>query len=222
MAPAIKKETIQFLKDLKKNNNRDWFTANKDRFVAANDNFIDFIQALILEISKFDKSVIGLDAKKCVFRIYRDTRFSKDKSPYKSQFGAVLMGKGEGCEVAGYYLHLEPGGSFLAGGVHMTEPANFKAIREEISGNGKAFLKIINDKTFKEYFTIEGERLQKVPQGFDKEDPMGEYLKYKALMLQHKVNDKEITSDGYVKYCAARFKAMVPFNNFVNEPVRAL
>jgi uncharacterized protein (TIGR02453 family) len=216
---AIKKETFQFLKNLKANNDRDWFNTNKDKFISANENFIAFVQELIGEVSKFDKTVSGLDAKNCVFRIYRDTRFSKDKSPYKTHFGATLMGKGKGCGIAGYYLHLEQGNTFLAGGVHMTEPADLKAIREEISENGKTFLKIINDKNFKDNFVIEGEKLVKVPTGFDKEDPMGDYLKYKELMIHHAVADKETISGDFIKYCTKVFKAMVPFNSFLNKPV---
>jgi len=222
MATTIKKETIQFLKDLKKNNDREWFNANKEKFIAANDNFMQFVQGLISEVSKFDKTVTGLEAKNCVFRIYRDTRFSKDKTPYKTHFGATLLGKGTGCGIAGYYFHLEPGDSFLAGGVHMTEPQNLKAIREEISSNGKTFLKIINDKSFKDNFKIEGEKLAKVPQGFDKDDPMGDYLKYKELMIHHAVGDKEILNEDFTSNCIQVFKAMVPFNKFVNEPVIAL
>ena len=179
MAATIRKETLQFLKDVKSHNDRDWFAKNKEKFISANENFIQFVQGLIDEVAKFDKSVAGLDAKNSVFRIYRDTRFSKDKSPYKTHFSATLMGKEKSCGIAGYYFHLEPGNSFLAGGVHMTEPRNLKAIREEISDKGIFFLKIINGKNFKDFFKIEGEKLTKVPQGFDKEDPMRDYLKYK-------------------------------------------
>jgi uncharacterized protein (TIGR02453 family) len=222
MATTIKKETLQFLKDLKLHNDREWFNKNKDKFNSAYENFIEFTQALINTVAAFDKAVAGLEAKDCVFRIYRDIRFSKDKSPYKTFFGTHLMGREKNCGVAGYYFHFEPGKSFLAGGVHMTEPQNLKAIREEISENGKTFLKIINDKSFKDNFKIEGEKLTKVPQGFDKEDPMAEYLKYKELMIHHAVNDKEIVAADFVSSCSKVFKAMVPFNKFVNDPVLAL
>jgi uncharacterized protein (TIGR02453 family) len=219
MKSIIEKETLQFLRELKKNNERAWFNKNKDRFVAANDNFTRFVQTLIDETAKFDESAAGLDAKNSVFRIYRDIRFSKDKSPYKTHFGAVLMGKGKGC-LAGYYLHLEPGNAFLAGGVHMTEPKDMKAIRAKISAEGKKFLKIISDKNFKKTFKIEGDRLVRVPQGFDKEDPMAEFLKYKELTLLHSLDDKKILSDDFAPYCAKIFKAMVPFNFFLNESVK--
>lgn len=219
---TIKKETLQFLKDLKNNNNRDWFNANKDRYIAANENFTAFVQSLIEEVAKFDKSVAGLDAKNAIYRIYRDTRFSKDKTPYKTLLGASLMGRGAGCGVAGYYFHLQPGHAFLAGGVHMTEPPALKAIRQEISYHGKEFLKIINDKNFKSNFTIEGEKLSKVPLGFDKEDPMAEYLKYKELMIHHALDDKTILSPDFLKYSAKVCKAMVPLNSFINEAVMAV
>jgi len=221
MKTTIKKETLQFLKDIKKNNDRDWFTKNKDKYVAASENFLEFVQSVIDSVAKFDKSVASIEPKDCVFRIYRDTRFAKDKSPYKTFFGAHLMGKNN-CGIAGYYFHFEPGNSFLAGGVHTSEPAQLKAIREEISENGKEFLKIINDKTFKENFKIEGEKLQNAPKGFDKEDAMGEYMKYKELMIHHHVEDKEILSEGFVDYAAKIFRAMVPFNTFINEPVMSL
>jgi uncharacterized protein (TIGR02453 family) len=221
MPSSIKNETIQFLKDLKQNNNREWLAANKERYLSANVNFIDFIQSLIEAMSLFDKSVVGLEAKKCVFRIYRDVRFSNDKTPYKPHFSAIL-GKDKGLSLAGYYIHLEPEHTILAGGVYKTEPVHLKAIRKEISYNGPAFLKIINDKNFKKTFKLEGERLVKVPQGFEKDDPMGEYLKYKQLTVIHSVSAKEINTPGFTKYCAAIFKGMVPFNKFLNEPVLEL
>ena len=218
MKSIIEKETLQFLRALKKNNERPWFNKNKDRFVAANENFTRFVQTLIDETAKFDRSAAGIDAKNAVFRIYRDIRFSKDKSPYKTHFGAVLTGRGKGF-LAGYYLQLEPGNAFLAGGVHMTEPENMKAIRARISAEGKKFLKIISDKNFKKTFTIEGDRLVRVPQGFDREDPMAEYLKYKDLTVIHSLDDKKVLSDDFASYCAKIFKVMVPFNRFLNESV---
>jgi uncharacterized protein (TIGR02453 family) len=215
---TIQKDTFQFLKDIKKHNDRDWFAKNKDRYVAANDDFIQFVQTLIDQIGKFDKAIAGADAKQAVFRIYKDIRFSKDKTPYKTHFGAALNGKGSGCANAGYYFHLQPGNTFLVGGVHMTDPDFLKMIREEISDNGKEFLKIINSKSFKSNFRLEGEKLVNVPRGFDKEDPMADYLKYKELMIMHDVSDKEVLSDKFSSYCVKIFKEMVPFNSFLNRP----
>jgi uncharacterized protein (TIGR02453 family) len=217
MSSVIKKDTLQFLSELNENNNRDWFNKNKDRYVAANENFVQYIQSVINEHAQFDKSLQGLDAKNTVFRIYRDTRFAKDKSPYKPNFGAALLfGRKKGWGIAGYYLHLQPGNSFLAGGVHNPEPAHIKAIRYEISNNGEAFLKIINDRSLKDNFELKGEKLVKVPQGFEKDDPMAEYLKYKELMIHHPMDDKTIVSDHFTSYCVSFLKKMIPFNAFLN------
>lgn len=219
MFQNIHKDTLQFLAKLKDNNDRDWFNKNKDRFIAANENFILFIQTLINEIGRFDKAVVGMDAKKTVFRIYRDTRFAKDKSPYKINFGAsLMMGPAKGSGLAGYYFHLQPGGSFLAGGVHLPEPAALKAIRQEISHNGEAFSKIISDKNFKDKFELAGERLSKVPPGFEKDNPMAAYLKLKELLVMHPLDDAIVLSDDLTMYSTGVFKLMVPFNSFLNAP----
>ncbi|HXP51132.1 MAG TPA: DUF2461 domain-containing protein [Bacteroidia bacterium] len=215
----ISKETLDFLTKLKKNNNRDWFTANKDKYVAANENFVEFVAGLIKEISAFDKSVLKLDLKKCVFRIYRDVRFSKNKDPYKTNFGAAIAGSGKGLTTrAGFYIHLEAGGGFLAGGVHMPEPDRLKLIREDISMEGKKFLKIVNDRTFQKNFKglSDEDKLKTAPKGFDKEDPMMEYLQYKSFIALHKLDEKTLLSPKFASYASGIFKTMVPFNNFLN------
>jgi uncharacterized protein (TIGR02453 family) len=214
---TISKDTFQFLKDIKKNNDREWFAKNKAKFVAANENFIQFVQKLISDVSKFDKSLAGKDAKDSVFRIYRDTRFANDKTPYKTNFGAVLHGRKTGCNQAGYYLQIEPGGSFIVGGVHQTDPEFLKAIREDISDHSKEFMKIINNKTFTSLFEIEGEKLVNVPRGFDKEDPMADFLKYKELMITHNLSDKDVLSENFSSYLVKVVKAMGPFNEFLNR-----
>ena len=215
----INKETLDFLAKLKKNNNRDWFNANKDKYIAAHENVTAFVAEVISKISAFDKSVAHLDPKKSVFRIYRDVRFSKNKDPYKTNFGASMAGGGKGLtSKAGYYLHIETGGAFLAGGVYMPEPERLKLVREDISMEGKKFLKIINDKTFQKNFKglSKEDKLKTVPKGFDKEDPMIKYLQYKSFIAYHEVNDKMLLSPKYASYCADIFKSMVPFNNFLN------
>jgi uncharacterized protein (TIGR02453 family) len=215
--PAITKETVKFLKDLKKNNDREWFNAHKEKFLEAHQNFLEVTQTLINKVAAFDKSLKGVDAKDAVFRIYRDIRFSKDKSPFKTHFGANLKGKSVSCSNAGYYFHLEPGGSFLAGGIHMPEASCLKAIREDISDKGKDFLKIINDKKFKTHFTLHGEKLTKVPKGFEKDDPMAEYLKHKEFIAIYHLKDSEIISEDLVSDCASIFKSMMPLNEFLND-----
>lgn len=219
MPTQIEKSTLDFLTQLKKNNNREWFTANKDKYLAAHANVTAFVGELLVQIGKFDKTAIGLDPKKCVFRIYRDVRFSKDKSPYKTNFGASMAGGGKGLTGrAGFYMHLESGNGFLAGGVYMPEPDRLKLIREDISMEGKKFLKVINDKAFKKNFggLSDEEKLSTAPKGFDKEDPMVEYLKYKSYIAYHEMDSKTILSPKFSAYCVDIFKSMVPFNNFLN------
>lgn len=144
----IQKETIAFLKNLKKNNERDWFQANKKAFDAAQDNMTAFAGYLIGEIGKFDEGVAGLDPKACVFRIYRDTRFSKDKSPYKTNLGAYIAPGGRKSMLPGYYFHLEPGASFVAGGKHIPDGPELLKIRNAIVDNTPAFLEIVEKKSF--------------------------------------------------------------------------
>jgi uncharacterized protein (TIGR02453 family) len=217
MPAVIKKETFRFLEGLTRHNDREWFAANKGRYLLSYDNFALFVQQLLHEVSRFDDSVAGLDAADAVFRIYRDIRFSKDKSPYKTHFAAALSGRKNESASAGYYVLLAPGKSFLAGGVHMPEPRELAKIREAISLRGKEFLKIISGRKFRECFVLEGEKLVRVPQGFDKQDPMAEYLKYKDLTIIHPLSDKDVFSGTFVPLCAGIIKAMVPFNAFLNS-----
>ena len=147
MPAAVSPKVFDFLRLLSENNNREWFTENKNLYTESQGNLVLFLEDLIKEMSEFDSELGKIDAKKSLFRIYRDTRFSKDKTPYKTNIGASLVEKGpKTLNHAGYYVHLEPSKSFLAGGVYMTEPKNLKAIREKISSEGENFLKILNKK----------------------------------------------------------------------------
>ena len=156
----IEKETFDFLKDLRKNNNRDWFKSHKQRYETAKDNVEQFIDQLISKISKFDPSISHHTGKSAMFRIYRDVRFSKDKSPYKTHFGAHVTGALKKSEIhsrAGYYIHISPGDTMLAGGAYMPQGPWLKRIRAQIAADPKAFKKVFNAKAFKNYFgTFEG------------------------------------------------------------------
>lgn len=219
MDASIKKETLDFLKQLAKNNNREWFNENKDLYLSSLENVHDFLRVLIAKTGVFDKSVVGLEPKKCLFRIYRDTRFAKDKTPYKTHFGAWISDDIKD-EKAGYYIHIQPGNSFLAGGIWHPESNRLKNVREEISFEPAKFKKIINNKTFKDNFgEIGGDKLITAPKGFAKDDPMMEYLKFKDLVVDHKINDKQLLSKDCATYCAKIFKSMVPFNEFLNKPL---
>ena len=218
---GVKKETLQFLKDLKKNNDRDWFAKHKPRYEAAYLDWQRFTGELIAGISKFDKNIAAakFQPKDCVFRIYRDIRFSKDKTPYKTNFAAGFSTKKGKWQAPGYYIHINPTEGFMGGGAYMLQSEQLQALREELSLNGPAFKKVINNKDFKKYFTVEGDKLVNVPKGFAKDDPMAEYLKHKYLLAMHKVSEKEILSPKFSQHCVEAFKAMRPFTQFIERPI---
>jgi len=218
---AIKKETLQFLKDLKKHNDRDWFAKHKTRYEDAYTDWQRFTGELIAGISKFDKHIAAakFSPKDCVFRIYRDIRFSKDKTPYKTHFASEFSTKKGKWQVPGYYIHVETSGGFMGGGAYMLQSEQLQALREELSLNGTKFKNIIADKKFKKYFELEGDKLVNVPRSFAKDDPMAEYLKHKDLLALHKVTEKEVLSPKFVQHCVDAFKVMQPFIQFIERPV---
>ncbi len=218
---SINKSTFKFLKDIKANTDRDWFNDNKKVYQQAREEFIHFIDELIVEITKFDPSVGHHSGKSCVFRIHRDVRFSKDKSPYKTNFGAHITSAANKSEIhsrAGYYIHLEPGKSILAGGAYLPQGDWLKAIRQEIEYNAADLKKIINSKSFKEYFGgIEGEKLKTAPRDYPKDHPEIELLKHKSFLAVHNCPDKEVLSDDFLQHCGNVYKALYPFDEFLNR-----
>jgi uncharacterized protein (TIGR02453 family) len=172
----ISPKTLQFLADLKENNTREWFDANRKYYQEARDDFNAFAQALLSGVEKLDPAIAAaqLAVKNCVFRINRDVRFSNDKSPYKTNFGAFFTPGGKNGGRAGYYLHLEEGVCFLAGGMYMPEAQTLKMVRQEIDYNLDVFKKILGDKEFKKYFPhgLDNDSvLKKAPQGYDPGHP---------------------------------------------------
>jgi uncharacterized protein (TIGR02453 family) len=219
MSAVISPKTFEFLKKLTKNNNREWFNENKPLYTESQENVISFLEGLIKEMGQFDESLSKIDAKKALFRIYRDTRFSKDKIPYKTNFGASL-GMGKGSQKGGYYLHIEPGKSFLAGGIYMPESSVLKELRKEISLYGSDFLKILENKDFKKYFPEldQEDKLKKIPQGFEKEDPMAEHLKLKNFIGVYNLKDEEVLDKNAAENLTKIFKLLQPLNDFLNAP----
>lgn len=217
----INKATLQFLKDLKSNNTREWFNDNKTKYEEAKKNFEEFIDALIMVIAVFDPSIGHQTAKNATFRIYRDVRFSEDKSPYKTNFGAHFTSAHKKSEMhsrAGYYIHLEPGQSMLAGGAYMPQGDWLKGIREEISYNADELKEIINEKSFKEYFgEMEGEKLKTAPRDYPKDHPEIELLKYKSFLAVNRCSDKQVLSDDFFKHSIDVCKALYPFDQFLNR-----
>ena len=216
----IKKSTLDFLTAIKCNNNRDWFIGNRPLYLDAKDNFESFVQELINEIILFEPIMKGLEAKSCVYRINRDIRFSNDKSPYKSHFGAFMVrgGKKNGDKFAGYYFHIEPGKSIMAGGAYMPPSPWLSSIREKISEKPGEFIKIINSKDFIKYFgTIDGEKLKTAPKGYPSNHPHIEFLKLKSYLVVNEASDKLVLSNEFFDHVLNVFKAMKPLNDYLNE-----
>jgi uncharacterized protein (TIGR02453 family) len=216
----IRKETLTFLSGLKKNNDRDWFNKNRDLYDSARKNIEAFVQSVIDELAKAEPILRGLEAKTCIFRINRDTRFSNDKSPYKTNFGAFIArgGKKNGDKYAGYYLHLEPGECMIAGGAYMP-PADWLAgIREKIAEDPGGFTKVLNEKNFRRFFgTLEGDKLKKAPKGYDNDHPAIELLKHKSFLAVNNIPDSKVTDVSFNAYILENFRAMKPFNDYLNE-----
>ena len=211
----IEKSTFSFLKNLKKNNDHGWFSENKEKYATAQQNVLEFVEELLAEMSKFDENFAKMDPKKTLFRIYRDTRFSKDKSPYKTNFGASINGIGKKDGGAGYYLHISPGECFTAAGVYRCDPKKLKELRREISVNADEFKSIIQDRDFRN-FEFNNEKLSRVPQGFEKDDPMAEYLKMKHLVVSQNIKDEDLMNTESVKFVAENFRKMSKFVDFLN------
>lgn len=211
---------LDFLNELAINNNRNWFKANEIRFKSARTEFEDFIEEMISGLRKTDKDIDVYNAKECMFRIYKDVRFSKDKKPYKTNFGAFIAKGGRKSKYAGYYIHIEPVQSFIGGGIYMPEPDILKAIRNEIYNNTAAFKKIITSSNFSKYFKeIYGEKLKTAPKGFPKDFKDIDLLKYKHYAVVHEVKDSFWNSKNLTDNLAGIFKIQFPFNRFLNKAV---
>lgn len=211
---------MDYLSALSMNNNREWYHANKDDYKKANAEFEHFLQALMLEIGKFDSSILQNDPKDLTFKLVRDTRFSHDKSPYNPAFRAHISSKGKLPVPVGYYLMIKPGNqSFLGGGLFadMFKDAT-KMIRDYIAQNGEAWEAVIHDPEFEKYFTVQGTALKKVPAGYEKEHPQAEYLKFKSWYLEYPLKDEELSDAATFPAKAAEiFRIMKPFNDYLNK-----
>ena len=215
----IHKSTLDFLSKLSKNNNRDWFEKNRPDYELAKTNFKEFVSEFILSTAKFDPSIKHLEAKDCIFRINRDVRFSKNKAPYKNNFGAILAPGGKKSFDAGYYIQLQPGASFIAGGMWQPPTPQINAIRQEIDYNTEEFKKIIGAKEFKKLLgkLSDEDKLKTVPKGYDKTHPEIELLKYKSYITLHNLSDKDVLSKTFLKQCNEVTKAMYPLNLFLRR-----
>jgi uncharacterized protein (TIGR02453 family) len=218
---AIKKSTLEFLKNLKSNNNRDWFLQHKSEYLEAKENYESFVQALINEIVEFEPIMKGLEVKSCVYRINRDIRFTNDKSPYKYHLGAFIVrgGKQNGDKYAGYYFHVEPGNhSIIAGGAYIPPAPWLNSIREKIDDEGDKLVKILKNKDFSQTFgQLEGEKLKTAPKGFPKDHPHIELLRMKSFLVEKVYSDKEVTSEKCFGDVVKAARIMKPLNDFLNN-----
>jgi uncharacterized protein (TIGR02453 family) len=211
------KPALSFLKALKKNNNRTWFQAHRAEYDAANLAFESYVGALIDELRPTE-GLGGLTAKDCIFRIYRDIRFSKDKTPYKTHMGAYIAPGGRKLMRMGYYVQVSPGDSMIAGGLHEPEPKRLDKFRQTIARDARPFRKIIGARTFREYFgEIGGETLKTAPRGYPKDHPEIDLLRMKQITAHHPMPDDELLSKDVVKKTVAGFRRMKPFLSYLDS-----
>jgi uncharacterized protein (TIGR02453 family) len=210
---------IDFLKDLRENNNREWFNEHKGRYQGALEIFRVFAGELLSGISAFDPSLGNLEPKDTIFRIYKDVRFSKDKLPYKTHFGCWMTKGGRKSSDAGYYFHLEPGNSFMAAGVWMPPKEQLNLIRQEILYDADSYLKLINAPRMKEHYERGGKEdmLKKGPVGFPKDFAHMEELKYKHYVWSRNYSDSEVLDKGFAGRVAKDYEGLYPMVNYLNH-----
>ena len=210
--------TLQFLNKLRENNNREWFRAHKNDYEAARRDVEQLVSFLIPAIREFDPRIGNLTAGQCMFRIYRDIRFSKDKTPYKTYFGSYMAPGGRKSPLCGYYLHLEPGNYLLAGGAYHPVGENLRNIRSEIYAHLEEFIQILEEPDFRQTFgQIVGDRLKRPPKGFQADTPGIEYLKMKDFTILHFLDEQQILSPDFAAYVLEVFRKMKPLNDFFNR-----
>jgi len=217
----ITKEALQFLEDLIANNSTEWMHANKKRYDNYKKDYHNFIASILAEMKPLDKSLEPLEVKNCTFRINRDIRFSKDKSPYKTNMGVWMSQDKNRKNAPGYYIHFEKGNCFIAGGVWCPEPTELKKIRKEIEFFYDDLEAVVTNKSFKSEFNeldkSEGNMLKKAPKDFDPNHPAIEFLKLKSYTASHKIDEKDFSKDDFSKKIAQKLIALKPLNDFLSR-----
>ncbi len=214
-------KVLLFLKELAANNNREWFQDNKKWYEESREKMLFITDVLINEIGKFDPEIKGIGPKDCLFRIFRDVRFSKDKHPYKTNFGSFICKGGRKSMNPGYYFHVEPEVSFIAGGIYMPPSETLRTIRSYMAEHAEDFLKITNDKAFKKDFPeMYDDQLKTAPKGFPKDHEHIDILKYKSYIFSRNMDDKVVSSDKYIEKMLDNYKRLYPVNEFLYEALR--
>jgi uncharacterized protein (TIGR02453 family) len=212
--------TLDFLKKLSRNNNREWFEKNKSRYLEIKDEFESFVTDVLHDMTAFDESLAGLNPKKLTFRIYRDVRFSKDKTPYKTNVSAGISPAGKGMGVPGYYFQIQPGNnSMVAAGMYQPSPENLAKIRQEIDYNGGRLVSVLQEKKFKKVFKElwNEDRLKTMPKGYEAEHPHSDLLKLKSFMVLRTFTDAEVTDKKFQKALIDAMKTGKSLNDFLTE-----
>lgn len=213
-------ETLEFLRELRKNNNRVWFHENKDRFDTLRSAFAEHVEQLIQRIALFDPDIAGVAAKDCIYRIYRDIRFSPNKLPYKTYFSAYIAQGGRKSERAGYYLHIEPENCLLSGGVWCPPPRLLKMLRQAVHDHVEEFTSIVENPDFlASYPSFEGEVLQRVPQPFTKDFVRPDLLKRKDYVVIGRKDESFFIQPDWLEQTAGEFQKLLPFGRFLNYTV---
>ena len=211
---------FQFLRELSRHNDREWFNAHKDWYKQAQADFDLLLTGVIVRIAAFDESVRGIQAKDCTYRIYRDTRFSPDKTPYKTHFGGYINAKGKKSDHCGYYVHLQPGNCMLAGGSYCPPAPLLKAMRQAVYDNIDEFRSIVEDPAFRQYFPVIGENfLKTAPKGFPKDFPYLKYLQCKEYTVYCGLPDDFFESAGFLDRMDDIFRQMKRFADFMNYTI---
>jgi uncharacterized protein (TIGR02453 family) len=216
MKTTLKPSNLEFLKQIKKHNNRDWFNAHKERYLAELNDVEKFADTLLMKMNKHDV-IETPSGKKSLFRIYRDIRFSKEKTPYKTSWSGGFRRAGKQRR-GSYYFHIEPGNSFAEGGFWGPEPKDLKRIRDEFAYDSKPIHKILKNTSFiKNFGSLTGEQIKTTPKGFDPDGEAIDLLRHKQFLLLHRFTDKEVLSPDFAKKINETFKAMRPFLNYMTE-----
>ena len=210
-------DVLNFLSELRENNNKEWFDQNREWYQTCRDKVAFLTELILHEVAKFDDEIGMQDPKSCIFRINRDVRFSNDKTPYKTHFGTYIAKGGRKSINAGYYLHIEPAGSFVGGGIWSPSADALKAVRTEIYDHSEEFSKLTNGDSFKKVFTsMYDDKLKSAPKGFPKDFPAIDLLKYKSYAFNAPISESEVTSDFFVEKIIIAMKQIYPVNRFLN------
>ncbi len=215
---TITQETFNFFKQIEENNNKPWFESNRTLYESAKANYLEFIEVLLPKIRKIDQ-IVEKDLKKYASRIHRDVRFSKNKSPYKNNISSLIERELD-YKKCPFYIHIQPNGSFIGGGVYQPEPPLLKRVRQEIDYNSSELHTIIGKPSFKETFgKITGDSLVRPPKGYEEDNPNIELLKLKFYIVRKDFSDEEVMSSDFANRIAELYREAIPFFEFLDNTI---